>query len=100
MLELKRQIKEKVQRDFKEALKRVEQNLNYFRKIENERNTFNPEDWIKSLPSLDQIKNKLLLMKEYRKESNERIKDYFQGILHVNAQLTREAMLSFIDQCH
>lgn len=39
-------------------------------------------------------------MKEYKKESNERIKDYFQGILHINSQMTRESMLSFIDQSH
>lgn len=45
--------------------------------MENEKNTFDPDVWISTEPSLEQIKNKIQLMKEFRKESNERIKDYF-----------------------
>lgn len=38
-------------------------------------------------------------MKEFKKESGERIKDYYQGILHINSQLTRDSMLEFIGDC-
>lgn len=51
--------------------------MSYYRKIENEKNNFNPDEWILTQPSLEQIKVKILQMKEYKKESNERIKDYY-----------------------
>ena len=38
-------------------------------------------------------------MKEYKKDSNERIKDYFYGILHVDSQSIRTILTNFIDDC-
>ena len=92
-------INKKITKDFRESKKKVENNFNHCQKIENERKNFKVEDWIKEKPSLEKIKDRLMIMKGYRKDSSERIKDYFYGILHVDSQSIRNILTNFINDC-
>ena len=74
-IEVKSTLRVKIETDLKECRKRVELNYNYCKRVEHEKINFNVEKWITKKPDLDQIKTKLVQLRDYKKDTMERIKD-------------------------
>lgn len=89
----------KIENDFNECKKKVDTNYGVCKRIEHERNCFDVEVWISTKPGLEDVKNRLILLRDYKKDTAERIKDYFYGILHVDSKSVRNLLNNFINNC-
>ena len=92
------EISDRISHDFSECVKKVDNNYSYCKKIVVESEKFDAAAWVKGTPSLEEIKSKLNLLKDYKKDTTERIKDYFYGMLHVNSTQVSEMLNKFLDE--
>lgn len=87
---------QKISQDFSECRKKIDSTYSQCKRINQEKNRFVADQWIESEPKLEEVKGKLAMMKEFKKESGEKIKDYFCGILHVDAKMMRNVLTTYI----
>jgi dynein heavy chain len=92
-------IKEKIIFDFSECRRKVDANYSHCKRIEQERLRFKVDDWVATNPVFEDVRARLLLTIEFRKESGDKIKDYFFGILHVDSKIMRNILTSFATEC-
>lgn len=92
----KEKIEKKIKIDFLECRKKIDINFSQCKRIEQEKNRFNVDLWIASEPKLEEVKAKLIIMRDFKKESGDKIKDYFYGILHIDSKIMRNILTNFI----
>ena len=96
---LMHRIDAKVEDDYNECKKKVDTNYAVCRRIEQERNNFDVDAWLEAKPGLEDVKSRLMLLRDYKKDTAERIKDYCYGMLHVDSKSVRNLLNNFINNC-
>ena len=94
---VREEVKTKIILDFTDCKKYVDQHYNQCRKIEDERDKFKIDDWRKEDHALQEIKQRIAQMREFRKMKDEEIKDYSHGIFHVESKTIRKTLTDFVD---
>jgi len=90
-------LKNKIKNDFAACRKYVDTNYAQCRKIEDERDRFKIEEWVKEEHGLQDIRSRIALMREFKKLKDELIKDYSHGIFHVESKTIRKTLTDFVD---
>ena len=93
---VKEAVEKKVVTDFSECRKKVKMGMQPCLKIENERQNFRLAAWAEAEPRLEDIKAKLSLLREFKKDITDKVKDQNAGIIHVDSKNFRNGLSAFV----